>query len=173
MQATPDARRDRVNGRHRRLGHARDHALRDAGDESPALVDKGPHRRGDLRIVQANPEHVEGQHKQLGIGLELVLGQLEAHPGEGHRIGIFRQRPGEVEPGPLPGAHHRFTAALDRRHQQVFLGLEVVVGQPGRDPRLGGDVLHRGLVVALPDQRPVGGVDDSVLGLIRHETSVS
>ncbi len=63
---------------------------------------------------------------------------------------------------------HRLAPMLDRRHQQVLFGREVVVRQPWRDAGLGRNVLHRGLVVAAPDERTVGGVDDPVLGLIGH-----
>ena len=38
--------------------------LKNSGDKGPALIDEGPYRRRDFRIVQAHAEHVERQHEQ-------------------------------------------------------------------------------------------------------------
>src|SRR5205807_9942610 len=49
---------------------------------------------------------------------------------------------------------------LDHFRQELLLGVEVVVEQPGRHAHLLGDLLHRGVLIALPAQDRSGRVHD-------------
>jgi len=171
VEAAPDGGRDRVGRGERRLGHAGDDGLRDAGDEGAPFLDEGTDGGSDLRVMEADPEHVEGQEEQAAVALQLRLGQFESHPGEHHRVRVLGHGSAEADASRFPGSDQGLAPVLDGRHQEVFLGFEVVVRQPRRHAGFGRDVLHAGLVVAALDERAIGRVDDAFLRLIRHSAN--
>src|SRR4030088_29358 len=87
-----------------RLARPGDAAPRDAGDEGPPFLDEGADGGCDLRVVEADAEHVEGQKEEDAIALQLLLGQFEPHSLEDHRVGVLRHRSAQADAGLFPGS---------------------------------------------------------------------
>ena len=71
--------------------------------------------------------------------------------------------------GGLEPRHQLAPVAIDVRHVQTLLGAEVGVQHRLRDVRQGGDLVHRGGVVALAREHDACHVEDQLLALsARH-----
>src|SRR6266849_5872655 len=133
-----------------------DALLQDRADQREVrgdLLARGPAEEL-LALAQLDLYHLG----EVRVPLEHLEMKPDEPPHLGHCVGLVGDR---APQGRDEGRH----LLPEERDEDVFLGLEVEIDGPGRDPGLARDVRHPRAEVALAGEDPNRGLDD-LLGLV-------
>lgn len=122
---------------------------RELGDD---LLVQGGQTLAQLRAAKCRDADLGEQH--TAVAVRRILDEEEVEPAGERALGIEDV---ELRAERRPGVFHHL---IDRRDQEVFLRVEIVVHEPGREVRLGRDALHRRLGDPVLEDRGAQTFDD-------------